>query len=59
MHCDRVPATALQVFESGSLETRVPLTTRSGTKDAGEIWITLRSEGGNLVRPRLRDGLAY
>ncbi|EFN54404.1 hypothetical protein CHLNCDRAFT_135735 [Chlorella variabilis] len=35
-----------QVFEEGSLETRVPLTTRTGTKDAGEIWVSLRQEGG-------------
>ncbi|KAL4458368.1 hypothetical protein ABPG75_013233 [Micractinium tetrahymenae] len=35
-----------QVFEESRLETRVPLTTRTGTKDAGEIWISLRKEGG-------------
>ena len=36
----------LQLFEEGRLETRVPLTTRTGTKDAGEIWISMRKEGG-------------
>jgi hypothetical protein len=35
-----------QVFEEGRLETRVPLADRAGVKDAGEIWITLRLEGG-------------
>lgn len=35
-----------QVFEEGRLESRVPLTTRTGTKDAGEIWISLKKEGG-------------
>ena len=30
------------------METRVPLTTRAGTKDAGEIWVSLRKEGGEL-----------
>lgn len=40
------PCTPTQVFEEGSAELRVPLTTRSGTKDAGEIWISLRKVGG-------------
>jgi hypothetical protein len=35
-----------QVFMEGRLETRVPLTSRTGTKDAGEIWVSLRSEEG-------------
>ncbi|KAL4429617.1 hypothetical protein ABPG77_008666 [Micractinium sp. CCAP 211/92] len=35
-----------QVFEEGRLETRVPLTTRTGTKDAGEIWVSIRKEDG-------------
>ncbi len=30
----------------GKLETRVPLTSRTGTKEAGEIWVSLRSEDG-------------
>ncbi|PRW59460.1 Calcium release-activated calcium channel isoform A [Chlorella sorokiniana] len=38
--------TLRQLFEEGQLDTRVPLTTRSGTKDAGEVWISLRLEGG-------------
>ncbi|GAB4822130.1 hypothetical protein N2152v2_009176 [Parachlorella kessleri] len=35
-----------QVFMEGKLETRVPLTSRTGTKEAGEIWVSLRSEDG-------------
>ncbi len=35
-----------QVFESGTLDTRVPLTTRTGTKDAGEVWISIRMDQG-------------
>ncbi|PSC68395.1 Calcium release-activated calcium channel [Micractinium conductrix] len=35
-----------QVFEEGRFEARVPLTTRTGTKDAGELWVSLRKEGG-------------
>jgi len=49
--------TLREVFESGSMETRVPLTTRflqqaflaagtSGTKDSGEIWISMKLENG-------------
>ncbi|KAI7840230.1 hypothetical protein COHA_006012 [Chlorella ohadii] len=38
--------TLRQLFEEGQLDTRVPLTTRSGTKDAGEVWVSLRLEGG-------------
>lgn len=37
-----------QVFEDGSLDTRVPLATRSGTKDAGEIWISMRKEDSDM-----------
>jgi hypothetical protein len=33
-----------EVFESGSLDTRVPLSVRGGTKDAGEIWVSMRKE---------------
>jgi hypothetical protein len=35
-----------QVFEEGRLETRVPLASRTGVKDAGEVWISLRKEEG-------------
>lgn len=35
-----------QVFESNQMDTRVPLTTRTGTKEAGEIWVSMRMEGG-------------
>lgn len=35
-----IPSTK-QVFEEGRMEQRVPLTTRTGTKGAGEIWISL------------------
>lgn len=28
------------------MEMRVPLTTRTGTKDAGEVWIQMRKEDG-------------
>jgi hypothetical protein len=36
------------VFEEGQVETRVPLTTRTGTKDAGELWVSVRKEGGGV-----------
>lgn len=37
-----------QVFEAGQQDIRVPLTTRAGTKDAGEIWLALRCESGGM-----------
>lgn len=45
-HMGEGSITLRQVFESGSMETRVPLATRTGTKDAGEVWISLRMEEG-------------
>jgi hypothetical protein len=35
-----------KLFEQGQMESRVPLTTRSGTQDAGELWVGMRCEGG-------------
>jgi C2 domain len=45
-HMGEGSITLRQVFESGRMETRVPLTTRTGTKDAGEVWISMRMEEG-------------
>jgi hypothetical protein len=45
-HMGEGSITLREVFESGRMETRVPLSTRSGTKDAGEIWISMRMEEG-------------
>lgn len=42
-------------FEDQTLDTRVPLTNRAGTKDAGEIWVTLRMEGGAGGRTGRRE----
>jgi hypothetical protein len=47
-HMGEGSITLRQVFESGRFETRVPLTTRTGTKDAGEIWISMRMEEGGV-----------
>lgn len=45
-HMGEGTITLREVFESGRMETRVPLATRTGTKDAGEIWISMRMEEG-------------
>jgi hypothetical protein len=34
-----------ELFDRGTLETRVPLASRGGVKDAGELFITARVEG--------------
>jgi hypothetical protein len=34
-----------ELFDCGALETRVPLASRGGVKDAGELFITARVEG--------------
>jgi len=46
-----------QVFTENQVEMRVPLTTRSGTKDAGEIWITMRQEGGSGIDAQGATGM--
>ena len=45
-HMGEGSITLRQVFESGTMDTRIPLATRTGTKDAGELWISMRMEEG-------------
>lgn len=37
-----------EAFEEGRIDTRIPLSNKTGSKDAGEVWINIRTEG---VRP--------
>jgi len=46
-----------EVFESGSLDTRVPLSVRGGTKDAGEIWVSMRKEEMGAGAERAGGGM--
>eukprot|EP00887_Chlorella_sp_A99_P006272 scaffold3.g6272.t1 len=47
-----------QVFEEGRLETRVPLASRTGIKDAGEVWVALRMEEGGAPGTAAAPGMA-
>lgn len=46
------------MFVEGRLETRVPLTSRTGTKEAGEVWVSLRCEGGPSAAGGMGAGAA-
>ncbi|PSC72167.1 calcium-dependent kinase 1 [Micractinium conductrix] len=43
-HMDEGSLSLRQVFEEGSMEARVPLITRTGVEEAGELWVSLRKE---------------
>ncbi|KAL6779745.1 hypothetical protein ACKKBG_A13560 [Auxenochlorella protothecoides x Auxenochlorella symbiontica] len=34
-----------EAFEEGRIDTRIPLSNKTGSKDAGEVWINIRTEG--------------